>query len=50
MKKLENDPWDQPYAYVAPGQHNQDSYDLWTLGADGKEGGKGSDADVNNWE
>jgi general secretion pathway protein G len=44
-----NDPWDAPYQYAAPGQHNPHAFDLWTLGADGAPGGDGSDQDVGNW-
>jgi len=49
-KPVPDDPWGRPYLYVVPGEHNTDSYDLYTLGRDGKEGGDGSDADINNWE
>lgn len=47
-KKLPLDPWNNPYHYVAPGQHGK--FDLWTLGADNGEGGDGEDADVASWE
>lgn len=49
-KPVPDDPWNQPYHYVVPGDKNSNSYDLYTLGKDGKEGGSGSDADVTNWE
>lgn len=49
-KPVSNDPWSRPYVYVVPGEHNPDSFDLYSLGRDGKEGGSGSDADVSNWE
>lgn len=41
------DPWGTPYAYRSPGEHGE--YDLYTLGADGKEGGDGEDRDITNW-
>jgi general secretion pathway protein G len=41
------DPWGQPYGYRSPGEHGE--FDLYTLGADGKEGGDGADKDVTNW-
>lgn len=41
------DPWGKPYVYKSPGEHGE--YDLYTLGADGKEGGEGEDKDVANW-
>lgn len=49
-KPVPNDPWGQPYTYLPQGEHNTDAFDLFTLGRDGKEGGSGADADVNNWE
>lgn len=41
-----NDPWGNPYVYECPGRHNQSSYDLMSLGPDGREGG---DDDITNW-
>jgi general secretion pathway protein G len=41
------DPWGAPYEYRFPGDHGD--YDLFTLGADGREGGDGEDADVTSW-
>jgi general secretion pathway protein G len=38
------DPWGQPFVYRAPGQSGK--FDLISLGADGKEGGTGDDADL----
>lgn len=48
IKKLPIDPWNRPYLYAAPGTHGD--VDIWTYGADGKEGGEGGDADVTNWQ
>lgn len=45
-----NDPWGNPYGYLVPGEKNKQSYDLYTYGKDGKEGGSGNDADVVNWD
>ncbi|MET4896476.1 type II secretion system major pseudopilin GspG [Sphingomonadaceae bacterium jetA1] len=47
LKKLPDDPWGRPYLYAAPGQHGE--ADVWTYGADGKEGGEGINADIGNW-
>ncbi len=47
-KKMPLDPWNNPFHYVAPGQHGK--FDLFTLGADNSEGGEGEDQDVVNWE
>ena len=43
------DPWGLDYQYLSPGQHNPQSFDIWTLGADGTPGGEGGDRDVGNW-
>lgn len=48
IKKLENDPWGNPYLYASPGQHGE--FDLWSFGRDGKEGGQGPDADITSWQ
>jgi general secretion pathway protein G len=42
-----NDPWGKPYIYKSPGTHG--AVDIMTLGADGKEGGTGEDADLGSW-
>ncbi|MBP7934753.1 MAG: type II secretion system major pseudopilin GspG [Phycisphaerae bacterium] len=42
------DPWGTELAYLAPGRHNAD-FDIFTLGADGQEGGEGENADIGNW-
>lgn len=47
-KKISSDPWGNPYAYVCPGL--QGDFDIFSYGADGKEGGEGKDADINNWD
>lgn len=39
------DPWGREYVYRYPGQRNAD-FDLFTLGADGQEGGEGENADI----
>ncbi len=41
------DPWGRPYLYKQPGQHRD--VDIFTLGADGKEGGEGDARDIGNW-
>ncbi|HEY2933292.1 MAG TPA: type II secretion system major pseudopilin GspG [Acidobacteriota bacterium] len=38
------DPWDHEYAYRIPGRRSE--FDLLSLGADGKEGGDGINADI----
>jgi general secretion pathway protein G len=47
-KGLPKDPWGRDYTYVYPGKNY--TYEITSLGADGKEGGEGEDKDINNWE
>ena len=42
-KKVPLDPWDNPYAYLYPG--NKSDFDVYSLGPDGRE----SDDDIGNW-
>jgi general secretion pathway protein G len=44
-----DDPWKRAYIYVAPGRENPESFDLYSLGRDGRPGGEGEDADVTSW-
>ena len=46
--KIPQDPWLQDYRYAFPGEHGL--FDLYSLGADGKEGGTGEDLDISSWE
>jgi general secretion pathway protein G len=46
-KALLSDPWGRGYIYQSPGQHG--TYDLSSLGADGKIGGERDAADIANW-
>ena len=48
IKRVSKDPWGNPYQYVFPGTRGQE-YDLYSLGADGQEGGEGVNADIGNW-
>jgi general secretion pathway protein G len=43
---LPKDPWGNEYKYVAPG--SKGPYDIVSLGADGKEGGEGTDKDISS--
>lgn len=40
------DPWGRPYLYRVPGERAE--FDIVSLGADGREGGDGEDADIGN--
>jgi general secretion pathway protein G len=49
IKRLPDDPWGNPYRYAAPGREGR-SFDIYSYGADGQEGGEGDDADIGNWK
>lgn len=40
------DGWKREFQYRYPGLHNADSFDLWSLGADGEDGTRD---DITNW-
>jgi len=40
------DPWGHEYVYLCPGEEFPESFDLYSLGADGAPGGQGADAEV----
>ncbi|MEX0612631.1 MAG: type II secretion system major pseudopilin GspG [Pirellulales bacterium] len=44
--KVPLDPWDREYKFAAPGKHNADTFDVWSLGPDGQDG---SEDDIGNW-
>ncbi|MCK6455332.1 MAG: type II secretion system major pseudopilin GspG [Phycisphaerae bacterium] len=41
------DPWGRDYQYAAPGSHNEQGYDLWSMGPDGVDG---NEDDIRNWK
>ncbi|SFF32469.1 general secretion pathway protein G [Fontimonas thermophila] len=47
IKSLPKDPWGNAYQYLYPGVHGE--FDLYSLGADGRPGGEGVNADIGNW-
>ena len=49
VKRLPDDPWGNAYLYAAPGRDGR-AFDIYSLGADGREGGEGDDADIGNWK
>lgn len=48
-KVLAPDPWGRAWIYVSPGRANPQSFDLYSLGRDGRLGGTDEDADVTSW-
>lgn len=47
IRRLPNDPWGNPYRYVTPGADGQ-PFTIRSLGADGREGGSGENADISS--
>ena len=41
------DPWGGPYGYRQPGTNG--AFDLYSLGADGQEGGEDEEEDITSW-
>jgi len=48
QRKIPLDPWSNPYVYISPGIYGD--FDIFSFGADGKEGGEGKDADIKSWD
>lgn len=46
--QVPKDPWGFDYQYRFPGEHGP--YDIWSLGADNRDGGEGDNADINSWD
>jgi general secretion pathway protein G len=42
------DPWGHDYHYESPGQHGP--FDIYSYGADNREGGEGEDKDLTSWQ
>lgn len=47
-KTVPKDPWGNDYHFASPGQHG--AFDIYSYGADNREGGEGEDKDVVNWQ
>jgi len=45
LKKMPKDGWENEFVYISPGTDGP--YDLFSLGADGVEGGEGPSADIS---
>jgi general secretion pathway protein G len=46
IKEVPKDPWNNDYIYECPGRHNPTSYDLSSMGFDGRSG---TEDDIANW-
>jgi len=47
-KAVPKDPWNREYVYKFPGEHGD--FDIYSLGADGSEGGEGENLDQGSWQ
>ncbi len=47
IKRLPKDAWGNDYQYLNAGEHGV--IDVFSLGADGQEGGEGINTDIGNW-
>jgi general secretion pathway protein G len=47
LRRVSQDPWHRPYLYAAPGANGR-PYSITSLGADGRAGGSGKDADITS--
>ena len=47
IRRLPADPWRNAYGYRAPGRDGRE-FQIFSLGADGREGGSGEDEDISN--
>jgi general secretion pathway protein G len=50
MTSVPKDRWGHEYLYLSPGIHNPESFDVWTRGQDGQDGGEGPNSDIGNWQ
>ena len=48
LEKLPKDPWGRPFVYLNPGVKGE--IEVFSLGADGQQGGSGIDADIGSWD
>ncbi|MCQ4312235.1 type II secretion system major pseudopilin GspG [Pseudomonas stutzeri] len=48
LKRVPKDPWGNDYQYLSPGTQGQ--FDLYSYGADGKQGGSDLNADIGSWD
>ena len=48
-KKEIKDPWNEPFYYSSPGQHEEE-FSITSYGADKSPGGSKFDKDINSWD
>jgi len=47
LETIPKDPWQNDYVYENPGKHNVNSFDIMSLGSDGRSG---TEDDIGNWQ
>ena len=47
LERKPKDPWMNEYVYKYPGSHNPTGFDIYSMGADGRDG---TDDDIGNWD
>ncbi len=47
LSEIPLDPWERPYIYTCPGKYNQNSYDILSVGPDGRNG---TEDDIANYK
>lgn len=47
LDSIPKDPWQNQYIYECPGKHNPGSYDVMSMGPDGRSG---TEDDIGNWQ
>jgi len=47
MKKIPKDPWGNEYLFLSPGANGE--IDIFSYGADGRNGGEEASEDIGNW-
>lgn len=47
IDRLPKDPWGADYQYLSPGLHGD--IDIFSFGADARQGGEGVNADIGSW-
>lgn len=47
LDKVPKDPWQNDFRFAAPGKHNPEAFDVWSVGPDSQDG---NDDDIGNWQ
>lgn len=50
LDEMPLDPWGRPYLYLSPAEYGEGEFDIYSLGADGLNGGEDENADIGNWQ